>query len=216
LAAAGILFYFPVISYKCLNKIYNGNFAIADRGPINLYGNVARRVGPLTSKKYLTSLSFATDVCANYFKPQECLFWDFNTSDDLGIQKADELTGLHLPPQAVSDNLLRLSKKKALNNLPQYILLTATESLRVFFWETTAGLHYAMAALTFFSLFYCCFSLNHLPGLMKHILVIILFFVAFSSLFAIMPRHILPIVPLFLIVISYSFNSFLPRNRYEE
>lgn len=213
LTAAGLLFYIPIMTYKCLNKIYNGNFVIADRGPLNLYGNTERRIEPLTLRKYLADLASAAGVCEAYFKPQECFFWSFNESDDLGSQKSAELTDRHLPPQAVTDTLLRLSKEKALNNLPQYFLLTVTEAFRMFFWEAPSKfvpLNFIAAVLTFFAFVYCCFYLKYLPNLMGHVLVIIFLFVFFYSFFAILPRHMLPMVPLYLISISYSFNSYLP------
>ena len=213
LAAAGLLFYVPIIGYKCLNKIYNGNFTIADRGPVNLYGNAERRTGPLTLRKYLADLASAAGVCEAYFKPQECYFWTFDESDDLGYQKSAELANRHLPPQAVTDTLLRLSKEKALNNLPQYFLLTVTEAFRMFFWEASSGfvpLNFIAAILTFFALGHCCFYLKYLPNLMGHVLAVIFLFVFFYSFFAILPRHMLPMVPLYLISISYSFNFYLP------
>ena len=209
LAAAGLLFYVPIIGYKCLNKTYNGNFVIADRGPVNLYGNTERRTGPLTPRKYLADLASIAGVCEAYFKPQECHFWSFNESDRLGYQKSAELTDRHLPSQAVTDHLLRLSKEKALNNLPQYFLLTVTEAFRMFFWEAASPLgplNFIMAALTFFGFVYSCFYLKYLPNLMGHTLALIFLFVFFYSFFAILPRHILPIVPLYVISISYGFS----------
>ena len=216
LAAAGLLFYVPAIGYKCLNKIYNGNFVIADRGPVNLYGNTERRTGPLTLRKYSADLASIAGVCEAYFKPQECNFWSFNESDNLGYQKSAELANRHLSPQAVTDNLLRLSKEKALNNLPQYFLLTVTEGFRMFFWEAATPpvpLNFIMAVLTFFGLVYGCFYLKYLPNLMGHILAIIFLFVFFYSFFAILPRHILPLVPLYVISISYSFSRLLGKKR---
>jgi hypothetical protein len=210
LAGAGLLFYIPIITYKFLNKMYNGNFCIADRGPLNLYGNAERRVEPLTFRKYLADLASVGGVCEAYFRPQECNFWTFNESDSLGDQKTAELTGQHLAPQAVTDALLHLSQQKVLNNLPQYFLLTVTEGFRMFFWEATTGhvpLNFITAVLTFFALFYCCFYLKYLPNLMGHALAIIFLFIFFYSFFAILPRHILPIVPLYVISISYSASQ---------
>ena len=212
LAAAGILFYIPVLSYKSLNKAYNGNFCIADRGPLNLYGNAERRVEPLTLKKYFADLASVAGVCENYFKPQACSFWAYTESDGLGDQKTSELTAWHLPPQAVTDTLLRLSKEKVLENLPQYILLTVTEGLRMFFWEASVPffpLNFIVAALTFFAFIYCCFDCRRLPVIMLQVLAINTLFVFFYSFFAILPRHMLPIVPLYLISISYCLSKIL-------
>jgi len=214
LTAAGVLFYIPVIGYKCLNKFYNGNFVIADRGPVNLYGNVERRTGPLTPRKYLADLASVGGVCGKYFKPQECSYWAYTESDRLGFQKSIELADQHLPPQAVTDTLLRLSKQKALNNLPQYFLLTLTEGLKMFFWEAPIPffpLDFIAAIVTFLAFLYCGVYYKNTPNLIKHSLVIILFFVFFYSFFAILPRHILPLVPLYLISISYGFSKLLGK-----
>jgi hypothetical protein len=215
LAVAGMLFYIPTVTYKFLNKIYNGNFCIADRGPLNLYGNVERRIEPLTFRKYFADLASGAGVCEVYFKPQECYFWTFNESDSLGSQKTAELIAHHLPPQGVTDALIRLSIEKALNNFPHYFLLTVTEGFRMFFWEATTPfvpLNFIMAVLTFFAFFNCCFYLKDLPNLMGHVLAIIFLFVFFYSFFAILPRHILPMVPLYVISISYSFSQFFRKS----
>ena len=214
LAAAGFLFYIPIIGYKCLNEKYNGNFCIADRGPLNLYGNVEQRVKPLTNKKYLADLASVAGVCEKYFKPSECSFWTYVESDGLGDQKTAELTVQHLPPQQVTDTLLRLSKVKIFGNLPQYILLTVTEAFRMFFWEASIPffpLNVLMAALTFFAILYCFITFKKLPSLMGHTVLTIFLFVFFYSFFAILPRHILPIVPLYLIIISYGFSQLMDR-----
>ena len=57
-AAAGF-FYLPITGYKCLNKHYNDNFVITNRGPWALYGSTARRMEPLTVKRFAEALAFA-------------------------------------------------------------------------------------------------------------------------------------------------------------
>jgi len=236
ITAACVLFYLPVVGYKSLNKIYNGNYTIANRGPVGLYGNVARRVEPLNPRKYLAALAYVPgeSVCASHFKPEECLFWSFQESDLLGAQKSAELNSQHLTSDATAKKLLSLSKEKVLNHPFQYTLLTATESLKMYFWESTQigfvtypswltrlyqnpllknMLRLWMSALTLFALLYCCFSLKRLPVPMTHILCIILLFVGFYSFFTILPRYILPIAPLYLITIGYSINDLLSKKR---
>ncbi len=213
LAAAGILFYVPVIGYKSLNKIYNGNYAIADRGPNTLYGVAAHRTFPFNFRSYLAKLTSVAgdDVCIKYFREEECSYWSWHLTDALGADKMNELKRAGLPPQIVTEDLLGLSIEKVIGNLPKYTLLTATESLKAYFWEGTNGLiplHFIMAILTFFSMFYCFLLFKSLPDLMKHVLAIILFFIFFNSLFEVSQRHFLPVVPLYLLVIGYAFNSF--------
>jgi len=215
LAAAAVLFYSPVVGYKCLNKIYNGNFAIADRGPNTIYGNVAHRTSPLSFRGYLADLTSVAgdDVCAKYFSAKECSFWSFHKSDELGANKSGEFFNRGLPAQAVTDKLLRLSKDLAWTHLPQYILLTATESLRGLFWEGTTDLisfHLIMAVITCIVLLYCGFTWGYLPDLMRQVQIIIFSFIFFYSFFDILPRHILPIVPLYLISLGYCLDSLMP------
>lgn len=211
---AGILFYIPITGYKYLNKLYNGSFAMADRGPENFYGNVERRTEPLTLRKFLADIATVGGVCEVYFKPDECYFWTYNESDGLGYQKSVELTNQHLSPQAVTDAMLRISKEKVLKNFPQYSLLSVTESFKMYFWEAATKhipLNGIAALLTFFSFVYGCFYFKNFPGLMRHAVLIIILFVFFYSFFAILPRHILPIVPLYLICIGYSFSQLLGK-----
>jgi hypothetical protein len=216
LAAAGLMFYGPVLTYKCLNQIYNGNFCLADRGPMNLYGNVERRIQPLTLRKYAADLASIGGVCGSFFKPEECSFWTYEESDSLGGQKMGELTNQHLPPQQVTNIILRLSKEKAMSHWSQYGLLTITEGLKMFFWEAPSSgvpLNFIAAWLTFLAWCYCLFNLKHLPNIMGQMVLIVFLFVFFYAFFAILPRHMLPLVPFYLIMMGYSFNSILCQKR---
>jgi hypothetical protein len=215
LTAGGLLFYVPVTTYKCLNKKYNGNFVIRDFGALNLYGNAQRRTESLTLRQYLSGVAFGVNVCEKYFNRTECSFWTFDKADAYGSQKMDELTNRHLPPPLAHETLLKLSVQKALISFPQYILLTFTQSLRMYFWEGGGGfipLGRIAAGATFLAILFCCFNIRQLPHLIFLSLTMIFLFVAASSFFDILPRFMLPIVPLYIIIMCFSFNSFLQKS----
>jgi len=139
LIVAATSYYAPITAYKWLNLHYNGNFVITDRGPWALYGSTARRMEPLTPKRLAEALSFAPGegVCESFFGAQECQFWSFSKSDELGFAKLDELNKEHLSSQKINSTLIHLSAQKAMQNPFQYALLTLIEGLKMFFWEST-------------------------------------------------------------------------------
>ncbi|MDE1920478.1 MAG: hypothetical protein KGJ09_01885 [Candidatus Omnitrophica bacterium] len=208
LAAAGLLFYSPIVGYKSLNKMYNGHFAVTNRGDWAFYGVAAHRVRPL--KNYLINLDFVIGNCEAFFQSSACNSVSSGISDSLGTQKAAELAAKHIPPQAVSNTLLQLSIQKILSHPFQYILLSATEGLKALFWENNAGiipLRFIMPIITFFAIIYCCFNFAQAPILIKNIMAMIFLFVFFYSFFDTLGRYFLPISSLYLISIGYCMNS---------
>lgn len=131
-----------VTLYKRANLKYNGNDIFTERRAWALYGNTARRMEPLSGKKLLTGLSYAcgSGFCIHLFGEEECRFWSYMKSDDLGVQKRQELQG-RLPIEKAEKELIRLSMQKALENPIQYALLYLVEGIKMFFWEySQAGL----------------------------------------------------------------------------
>ena len=70
------IFYLFISGYKLANKILNGNFVVTNRGPIMLYGSVARRAEPLTRERFLTALAYipGEGVCRDIFGEEKCSF----------------------------------------------------------------------------------------------------------------------------------------------
>lgn len=134
-----MVFYSLVNSYKSINKVLNGSFVITNRGDWALYGNTARRMEPLTGERFLTALAYTPgeNVCKSVFGEEKCRFWSFWVSDKFGRQKENELRAANMPTKAVHNSLILLSMQKALDNPGQYILLTALEGAKMFFWEST-------------------------------------------------------------------------------
>ncbi len=225
--AALTLFYIPITGYKGLNLHYNGNFAVTDRGSWALYGNTARRMQPLTVKRFLTALAYApgVGVCESLFGKDECRFWSFWKSDEYGINKKVELKRQNLTPAQTNAALIALSKEKALSNPPQYALLMTVEGLKMFFWESTQigfvqyppwltriyntqvfknvlRLVMAMVTLPAVLLLWVRLRRPDASPLLLSIGLLTMLYIFFYSFFFILTRYTLPIAPLYLISIA--------------
>ncbi len=227
--AALALFYIPITGYKWLNLHYNGNFAITYRGSWALYGNTARRMQPLTVKRFLTALAYAPGqgVCESLFGEKECSFWSFSKSDEFGMAKASE----------TSAALIALSEEKALSNPPQYALLMTIEGLKMFFWESTQigfveyppwltriyntqvfknALRLVVAMITLPAVLWLWLRLRRpdVSPLLLSIGLLTILTIFFYSFFFILTRYALPIAPLYWIsiavLISDNRRSFKP------
>jgi hypothetical protein len=233
--AAASFFYVPITGYKWLNLHYNGNFVVTNRGPWFLYGNTARRMEPLSPKRFAEALAFVPGegVCNGIYGVSECAFWTFQQADEFGLAKQDELIHQHLPAAKIDHALIYLSIQKASQNPFQYTLLTVIEGLKGFFWESTQvgfvsypawlgkiydiklfnnGLRLALGLLTGIAVVSLWLEALR-PGrspisfLMG---VLIFLYLLFFSLFFILERYMLPIAPLYLIAIGIWLNQNLP------
>ena len=237
LAAAISFFYVPITGYKWLNKQYNGNFAITNRGPWALYGSTARRMEPLTLKRFAEALAFAPGegVCNSLFGPKECDFWSYRKSDEFGLAKQGELSSQPLSPEKINATLLSLSAQKALHNPFQYTLLTFIEGLKMFFWESTKvgfvsyphwlqkiydikilnnGLRFfasLVSLIAVLSLWRQAFVSQRSSPVGFLMGVLIFLYILFFSFFFILTRYALPIAPLYLISIGVWINNLAPK-----
>lgn len=134
-----IAFYVPLLSYKALNKHYNGNFILTSRGGFALYGNTARRTEPLTAERILTAITYVPgpEVCAAFFGDAKCLFWSYVPSDAMGSKKFQELTDQGHSMERSGSIMTRLAMQKALEHPLQYGLLMLLEVSKMIFWEST-------------------------------------------------------------------------------
>ncbi len=133
------IFYSAIYGYKSLNQKYNGNFTLTDRGSWALYGNTARRVEPLTGKRFLSALAYipGAGVCRKIFAKSECDFWSANESDTIALTKWQELQNQGLSNKTKDQTFLKLTKKEFLKNPPQYALFFTFEGIKMLFWEST-------------------------------------------------------------------------------
>jgi len=134
-----VSYYLPLNGYKLMNKIYNGHYALSDRGARILYGSTARRLEPMGKTNLLAGLAFAPtpDICYSHFDSQTCDFWDWSTADHLATTQLTQLGERGLSPNQAERQILWLAIKKILSNPLQYCLLTMVEGSSIFFWESS-------------------------------------------------------------------------------
>ena len=139
LLIASAVFYAPITAYKLTNKIFNGHFAITNRGDYALYGATARRTESLTTKHFFTALAFVPGegFCQGIFGKEECSYWGFERIYGVGYEKLDTLKASGLQPEDASRSIVRLAIKKALQNPAQYTLFWMLEGVKMLFWEST-------------------------------------------------------------------------------
>ncbi len=230
-------FYFiPIHQYKMLNKKHNGMYALTDRGPWALYGNIMRRSEKLTLKRFLAGLAYTpgSGVCQTFFDDETCRFWSYEPSDHYGRTKLAELSAKMSRPET-NKELLNLSTKAFFQNPIQHLILMHVESIKMFFWESTkSGMViypqwleklYALTPIciilsgstAFLSLFALFFSLSFLwknkkrhtkrTSLMFFTTLLLLYYIVLHSFFFVLPRYAYPIAPLHLIAIAFLLNQ---------
>jgi hypothetical protein len=235
-----IVFYSGIFFYKSINKKYNGHFAVTTRGAWALYGNTARRMEKLDFKRLATALAYVPGegVCDALFGEEPCRFWSFETSDDFGLRQREDLTKQNLPPEKIDKALIGLSVKKAMQNPLQYCLLMGLEGMKLVFWESTKigfvayppllmklfyftpfkdGLRLSVALLTLGALFYATRHAQRddgYPGmLVMFILILIVPYIITHAFFFVLTRYVLPIAPLYLILIAFGAEGVLSRKQ---
>ena len=236
LAATASFYYVPITNYKWLNLHYNGNFVITNRGSWALYGNTARRMEPLTPKRFAEALAYAPGegVCNSLFGPKECDFWSYRQSDTFGYAKQNQLSHQNLSPEKINATLLSLSTQKVLHNPFQYALLTFIEGLKMFFWESTQvgfvdyppwlqkiynikllnnGLRFFVSLISLIAVVSLWFQALRSPKspIGPLIGMLIFLYILFFSFFFILTRYALPIAPLYLIAIGIWINNLVPK-----
>lgn len=221
-------YYGAITSYKGLNKKFNGRFTLTDRASWALYGNTARRMEPLTNKRLLSALAYVPSwrLCHHLFGEKECYFWSQEPSDNLGAKKRNELS-TKVSLTEVDQTLITLSLKEALKNPVQYFALYLLEGAKMLFWEApnmqylvyppvitkiyslkplNLSLYIIPALLTLFSLLFS------LQSIKRNTLILLIFslivpYISLHSLFFIIPRFAYPLIPLYLILISFVING---------
>lgn len=137
--AALAVFYSLAVSYKSVNKIFNGRFAVTERGAWMFYGSTAQKTQALTCRRSLAALVSVPGkgVCESFFTREECEPWSFQSADAFGLLKVNELSGGGTGSAELDKSLISLSMRKITQNPLQYILFTVLEGAKMFFWEST-------------------------------------------------------------------------------
>ncbi len=133
------VYYMPLFLYKLANKRFNGNFTLTGRGQGALYASTTRRMEPLNHERFLSSLAFCfgEDICHTLFNENTCYDWTWQNLDHLSTIKIQELSQNQIPNEEIDKILIKLSIQKILQNPFQAVLMMFTETLKMFFWEST-------------------------------------------------------------------------------
>jgi hypothetical protein len=222
----------PVVAglhgYKMLNLKASGHYILADRGAWAFYGNTVKR----TQEGLLNphDLAVATmsipgrGVCTMKYSEAECDFWYFLGADSVGIPRYRALLSLGLNKAQTDEVLMKEAIHAAKQSPFQYAVFTVIESMKMFFWESTAIgfvvypvwlqniynmactknlLRLVVSLLTLSGFIYACFRLiKYKDAIVGWVFWFLTLQIGFYSLFSIVPRYALPIAPLFLVLIA--------------
>ncbi|MBN1870868.1 MAG: hypothetical protein JW847_09870 [Candidatus Omnitrophica bacterium] len=166
-----------VISYRSLNEKYNGSFEFTNRYDFLLFGNAAKRVEKMDKDLFLAHILSVPGggVCRAVFPEEACRYSEFHYADQYRAMMLPKLLE-GTRQEDVSKKTISLAFEMIFRNPVQYAVLTALESLKMGFWESTQmgyvlypqplnrffssavvknGVRFLLAILTYFSLFYC-------------------------------------------------------------
>ncbi len=225
--AAVAVFETSMLTYKTINRLHNGHFALTDRGSWALYGNTMRRMQPLTKERLAGALAYVPGegFCRSLLSEAQCWEWSTGPSDLIGLAASSSSPS---EKDTHDRKLINLSFKETLKNPAQYTLLCLLEGMKMFFWESTKIgfvnyphwlekiydqglfkniLRFIIFAVTLWAVFLCILSLRRQPApLIAASLGFIGIYTAIHTPFVVLTRYAFPIVPLYLICIAYSLN----------
>ncbi len=132
------LFLAIVLSYRFVNKIYNGRFDFTNRYDVLLFGNAAKRVDKLNKKLFIAHILSVPGggVCRKFFDEDTCRYPEFHYADIYWSRLLPGLLGHHPTPED-SSKIIYLSFCKIMENPLQYFFLTGLEAMKMAFWEST-------------------------------------------------------------------------------
>lgn len=137
IAIVFLVFNLFTVTYKLMNKKYNGNFEFTGRYTLLLFGEAVQRTEPLTTKDFLSHLAYipGNGVCRLFFSEKDCQScgWLGGWNKQLYLLPS-LLEGI--PKSKVREEILSLTFKKIKGNFFQYGLFTVIEALRMPFWES--------------------------------------------------------------------------------
>ncbi len=243
------LFFAVVLSYRFINKIYNGRFDFTNRYDVLLFGNAAKRVDKLNKRLFIAHILSVPGggVCRKIFDEDTCRYPEFHYADIYWPRLLPGLLG-HYPTPEDSSKIISLSFSKIMENPLQYLFLTGLEAMKMAFWESTqiGFVDYPMAlkclfdnmifknmirmvvsSITYIAIIYtfiflcrsrytlnCSDDSNNAIIIVFFILAIIIPFTLLYSMYSILARFALPIVPLYIIIIAFFFDRILKSRRH--
>lgn len=131
----------PLQFVKSMNKKYNGNYVLTERGAFMLYGNTTRHLEAFSWKRIVMGFICVTQaseqkICKKLFSEQECAFWDFRNSDAYAHQKCNQLASEGYSQEESNKILVQLTIEKILKSPFQYFPYYCLEGLAVIFWKS--------------------------------------------------------------------------------
>ena len=174
--------------------------------------------------------------CRKYFSQEQCIYESYKNSDIIAFKKSVELQAKGFSISQINQIFLKLSFAEITAHPFQYLLLTFLEIFRAFSWESTTpkfvvypewistvlnwtwlnrGLNCVLTLLTLASLIYAVIfvrkktSMSSERIIMYNILWLIGAYLLAHAPFLVILRHILPIVPLYLILIGFFLQQII-------
>jgi hypothetical protein len=132
-------YYGLTTSYKFLNKSYNKQFTITDRGPRTFYSAATERTEPLNWGKlpaYLSTIP-GNEFCFSSFDRPSCLYWSTFKQDGIGGDEIHALDLQGITGDEANRKLMDMGIKRVLLKPVHYFFFTFLEASRIFFWEST-------------------------------------------------------------------------------
>jgi hypothetical protein len=164
-----------VISYRFLNKKFNGDFEFTNRYDRDLYGQAVKRVERMDAQLIAANIASIPGggVCRKFFSNEICQKCEFFHVQSYASEISTFLGDI--PAKKAHTKIIYMTIDKILENPFQYIMLTIVESSKMAFWESTQlgfvsyplnlqkffgfapfkdGIRLFTSSLTYFSLFY--------------------------------------------------------------
>ncbi len=133
-----IIFQSCFISFKLMNKKYNGLFEFTDRYGLAIYGNAAKRAKEMNLRVFMAYLASVPGdgFCRRFFSVEECKYYSWESADKLwGYELPKLLAGV--PSEKQNEKAISLAKDKIAKNPLQHFVLSMIEGMKIFFWEST-------------------------------------------------------------------------------
>jgi hypothetical protein len=141
-----ICFQGAINGYKAINWHFNHQYVLTDRGAWALYGNIARRMEPMTPHKWMAAAAVVPhiDFCTSLMGEDACRYWGSDTvSNQFGFEKMHELHAV-LPASIANKTMIDLSVQSMLKNPLQAGGLGFLEGAKLLFWEYYTPTAYAV------------------------------------------------------------------------
>lgn len=240
-AASGLILFFILISgYKFMNYKYSGSFSLTNRGAEALYGNTARRVDPSAMNRIPAALASipGPEFCPALLKNNDdCFFWSAQKSDDLMQDMASSPARQEMTRQQWSEYNFQLARWMIVQKPVPYGIFWMLEGIKMVFWDSVCigfvvyplwlrnfygipavhfGLPFLSAVAALFVLGYGFWYLVRGQDRKKKDLAAVIFafwlpWVAAHNFFFVLPRYVLPLTPVYLLLIALALDELIPR-----